>query len=283
MNIIDEVLAREARKMALKKARREKWRTRLSGWWRRPSFLPPTPATSDTTTTPKKVARRDRMWFVAGAVLLVAASMMVYGLSSLSKTWTALLPMWAWVVIAILVSILLSGLIYYYKTSSSRKKSAVQTLATATTAATAQPTTTTIVVTRRTVPNWAAAIFWLILGAVVLLAIGWGGYYGYRWLTSDASKGTKLVAISPTHIEEIEATKEGWSRWVEVPPGQRIKCDRTELVAFEAQIQDMDIFRFPRNFGEQRTKVHGTLEKIRFRVVDEEKSSVRILIKFFPY
>ncbi len=194
MSIIDEVLAREARKAALKKARREKWVKRLQAmenrlrefyrsavqrlpkWHRRPSPPQPIPTASVATTTPKKVAHRDKMWSVAGAALLAAVLMMAYGLSSLSEVWTALLPKWAWIVVAALVSALLAWLIYHYKISPNRKKTTVQAPSAATAATPAQPATTTVVVTRRTVPSWAAAIFWLILGAVVLLALGWGGY-----------------------------------------------------------------------------------------------------------
>ncbi|MGB3922274.1 MAG: hypothetical protein WBL19_03350 [Minisyncoccia bacterium] len=72
-----------------------------------------------------------------------------------------------------------------------------------------------------------------------------------------------------------------WSDWVRVPPGQELFFERMDNTSFEVELQGGEIFEFQRNFaGHKRFPL---IQRIRFRVTDEEAEELLIWLRFSPF
>lgn len=107
------------------------------------------------------------------------------------------------------------------------------------------------------------------------------------WEASRKCWGNKVVAsyaktFSGTTIATgIIRVGRSWTDWVRIPAGQELYIERMRQVAYEMEIQNGEIFEFPRDFrGHERIPL---LQKARFRVMDEEVEELPIWLRFSEF
>ncbi|MEK7227448.1 MAG: hypothetical protein AAB641_00975 [Patescibacteria group bacterium] len=113
--------------------------------------------------------------------------------------------------------------------------------------------------------------------ALLLLVVG-SSYRQWRdYSVSGGGRATPNRVVVHTILIDLE-----WSEWVDVPLGYHLAFDRTELVAYEMETPSLPKpVLFPREL-KNRVPIRESVEKVRFRVTDEEVPVVAVILRFWP-